>query len=452
MQLTAHGIPSNLGISVRKLLQGTLSPLCGINQEIGFFARSLEDPKVVTVGVDITGIHHLLQRPDPGKGGYHVGGMGVFRNEALIKALGESAERYSQLISHFAIQGRYPTAFCSYSELASRKETLISKDFLDLFTAEQLNRPGFIFDRFTPDKPISWLQIRSITDGQLYWIPHQLLLVGYNVQRQKQEPWLSAAVTTGTAVHIDQPRAIRSALLELIQIDSAMGHWYGNSSALEIQFDQRTIFLERLLKKHSSPRGVEPRFYWLPNCDLLGAVVACVLHQPNKTPRIVVGLGSDTNLAEAMYKSYLEAVGILALARLGLLREKYQNSTKNVLNEENMFDLDSNVNFYAKGGGFERIQQKFLLAKKTKASDLPLDLPGDATDQVKQLVAPFTETQKSLFFVDLTSCELKELNLSSARLWTPELLSLCLPSAVPSHHPRFRKYGGVTHADPHPYP
>jgi len=452
MKLATHGLQSSLEIGTRKILQGTLSPLCGINQEIGFFSRSSDDPKLVTVGVELSGVHELLHRPDPGKGGYHIGGMGVFRNEALIKALGESCERYSQLVSCFSTEGNYPTRFCSYSELIKKNETPIPKEFLDFFSQEQLHRPGFIFDSFDTEKPLHWLQTASIPDQKKYWIPSQLLFVGYNVKKKHGEPWIYSAVTTGTAVHINYPLAIRNALLELIQIDAAMGHWYGSSQAFEIEFDERNVLLQRLLKKYSPPNGTQPKFYWLPNADLLGLVVACVLHHPNKLPKVVVGLGSETDLAGAMYKAYLEAAGIVDLARVCLFRDKYHFSPKNSVDEQNMFDLDSNISFYAKGLGYKRIEQKFFSANKVKASDLPPDIVGDPTSQVKQLILPFAETHKKLFFVDLTSCELRELKLISARIWSPDLISLCLPSAVPCNHSRFKKYGGVSHAEPHPYP
>ncbi len=434
-----------LGYKVDKLLKGTLSPLCGMNQEIGFFSRSSSDPKLITTGVELTGVHHLLKRPDPGKGGYHIGGMGIFRNEALIKALGESAERYSQLISCFHMRDQYPTLFTSYASIEKRGEPVIPKKYLSLFSQEQLGQPGFVFDLFTEEKPISWIQLPSLLDGQKYWIPQQMLFVGFNLHKQKGEPWLYCAVTTGTAVHDNYPAAIRNALLEMIQIDSAMGHWYGNTQALEIAFDGRTKMIERVLQKYGSAQGVKPKFYWLPNADLPGACVACLIYDPQGIPRTVVGLGADTELENAMYKAYLEAAGIVNLARLTLFREKY--SEKGAPGEKQMFDLDSNISYYAKGNGVERIHQKFLSAPKIAASKLPADInPG------KELISSFLNTKKPLFFIDLTSVELKELGLVSTRLWTPDTISLCLPSAPYRQHPRFEQYGGISHADPHPYP
>lgn len=448
MKLTNCAYPSKISASVRRLLASMVSPLCGIAQEVAFFSGSIEDSNVVTSGVDLTGVHHLLNRPDPGKGGYHIGGMGLFRNEALIKALGESAERYSQLIATFTVQGRYPSRFCSYAEL--KNEDRVEKQYLSLYNKEQLSRPRFFFDAFDENRPISWVQLPELSLKKKVWVPEQSLFVGYNVRKQDGEPWLVSAVTTGTAVHISHPLAIRNSLLEMIQIDSAMGHWFGSSQAFEIELDDRVRVVQNLITRHSPKSSIRPKFYLLPNPDLPGLTIACLLFQSTKLPRVVIGLGSDTDLSNAMYKSFLEAVGILDLARINLIQERYSSQPE--VQSTNMYDLDSNISYYARGLGSERIQQKFLASKKIRASELPKDSDLNTNDEVKFIINSFAETNKTLYFIDLTSSELKELGLISSRLWSPELISLCLPSAVPSNHPRFIKYGGISHEDPHPYP
>src|SRR5579862_521528 len=82
-----------------------LSPLCGMIQEIGFLRRSSRCPKMILSGADLTGIHILLNKSPPGRGGYHIGAAGFQLNETLIKTFGESIERYAQLVS--GISGRF---------------------------------------------------------------------------------------------------------------------------------------------------------------------------------------------------------------------------------------------------------------------------------------------------------------------------------------------------------
>jgi len=59
---------------------------------------------------------------------------------------------------------------------------------------------------------------------------------------------------------------------------------------------------------------------------------------------------------------------------------------------------------------------------------------------------------KELIHMDLTTTEANALGLVVSRVWSPNTLSLSLPSSVPSQHPRFKAYGGITHDALHPYP
>ncbi len=444
MKIKYSGFPLNLKEKNRQLLKKMVSPLCGLTTQVAYASKTSMDPALFTVGVSLTGVHLLLGRPDPGKGGYHIGGMGIYKDEALIKGLAESAERYSQLMADFLIRDRL---FCSYSELIAKGETVLPIEFLIPFSSESYERPGFVFQKFSGDSSLSWVQLQRVSDGKKYWIPMQMLFVGYNIQKDRGEPWIMSAVTTGTAVHVTESAAIRNALLELIQIDSAMGHWYTKSNAYRIVLDARTYALERLIEKLAPKNAAEPLFYWLPNADLPGFSIACLLHFSKKIPEVAVGLGSDTSLEDAMYKAYLEAIGVVHLARMIILREKIEPAGNT---EDGIFDLDSNVSLYARGGGNHRWTERFLQSKTIAARDIPQDMSGTIEEQTANLLYSFKD--KSLFLINLTPPEISELGFVVARAWSPDLLSLCLPSAVPSIHPRFKQYGSCCYDDPHPYP
>ena len=439
-----------LPYNIEKLSQRMLSPLCGLTQEIGIITRSRNDPRLATAGVNLTGVHLLLGRPDPGRGAYHIGGVGVYYHEAIIKALGESVERYSQLMSEFIIKNKIKRIFASYEEIKNT-HNVVKKEFLDIYSSAQLAQTDFIFTGFDPHKPLTWLEFESVISKNKVWVPAQCVFIGYSYQQD--EPRLMPAVTTGTATHITYPKAIRSALLEIIQIDSAMGHWYTNYPAYEIQFDERTKPFEQLMEHYSESWHKKPLFYWLPNADLGCFTIACVfVNEKGHIPRVAVGLGADTSLLQAMYKAYLEAYGVVGLSRMILFKEKYNDSEDVSVNSKKIFDLDSNVGLYAKGELYSRFEERFLKSSCIKASDLPADMPGSPTEHVRKIIEIFAQAKHELIHMDISSLEARELGFVVSRMWSPNLLSLCLPSAVSFNHPRFKSYGGVSHDDPHPYP
>lgn len=211
--------------------------------------------------------------------------------------------------------------------------------------------------------------------------------------------------------------------------------------------------MKRLIDKYFKALLRHPKFYWIQNADLCGMTVACVMENPRGVfPEMCVGLGADATLTGAMYKALLEANGVSHLGNMFLLEEMLDSSDGGTFDPTTMFDLDRNVGYYAKGGNRERIVAKFLQANTMRASEAPKDLEGESTDLIRMVTDTFRNTGKELVLADLTTIEAEELGFVVPRVWSPDVLSLALPSAVPLRHGRFSAYGGVEHEDPHPYP
>ncbi len=436
----------NMSPITHLLTQKMLSPLCGIVQEIGFLRRSSRAPRVMSTGSELTGVHALLNRPHPGRGGYHVGAAGLNLNETLIKTLGESVERYAQLVAEIA--GRFTSQFLPYNQLAITigESSVLSDDRLRLFGQHQFKQTGFPFVGYA-NQPLNWMQLPSLLGRHSLWVPMQFILVGYQVKHKENEPWLSPAVTTGTAAHTDKVKALMNSILELVQIDSAMGHWYSARRSKRIEFDERTCSLEAILKRQGHFSHSQFSFYWLENPDLAGLSVACVYRNQRSIPKVAIGLGADISLSKAMYKAYLEAIGVIGLSRMVICQKK-----TNYANESYFYDLDSNVGYYGLGYHASLIQEKFPLENSIRAMYLPPDINGSETEQLAVLVNSFKESNKELLFCDLTCIEASDLGFVVPRVWSPDTLSLCLPSAPWIKHPRYLNYGGVAHEFPHPYP
>ena len=451
MRITQSAHSAGIAYNTHKLSQRMLNPICGLTQEIGFIKRSKFGANILTAGADIAGVHNLLNQNDPGRGAYHTGGTGIFLNEPIIKSLGETIERYSQLIAEFTKS--HELIFSSYEEMHKNHSNVLEKEYIDLYSKDQLARSNFPFNAFDGKLPLSWVKVRSIHAEQSFYIPAQFLFIGYHVKKDLNEPWYSTAVTTGTAAHTELEAALLGAILEIIQIDSTMGHWYGNHEIPEIIFDNRTKPMEMLLQKYGNLSYNPVRFFWLKNPDLAGFSIACVLDRPEQSiPRVSIGLGASTTLNDALYKAYLEAIGVSNLSNILILKETlYQNQPDN--NEVNaIYDIDQNVAQYGRGFYYQNIEKKFNSDYTILASDITPDITGTKAEQLQHLVKSFVTSGKELLFVDLTNEEAKELGFYVPRLWSKDTLSLCFPSAAPTNHPRFKSYGGFSHDVPHPYP
>lgn len=428
-----------------------LNSICGFTKEIGFVKRSKFGPRIFTAGAEIAGIHHLLNRPDPGRGAYHIGGAGININEAFIKSFGESIERYAQLTAEFTQQHEF--IFSSYLDMQNNYSNVLNHEYLDLYTSTQLKKQTFPFTFFNQERPLSWVRAKSLLSGEDHYVPAQFVFVGYQIKRDQDEPWYAPAVTTGTAAHTDLTAALLGALLEIIQIDSTIGHWYTDYQIPEILFDERTKPLESLLHQYGNSHHNPARFFWLKNPDLAGISIACLLEKSERSfPKVAIGLGASTTLNDAMYKAYLEAIGVANLSTLLILKDTLQHDSEHDNSNVEIYNIDSNVALYGRGYHHAVIDKKFNARNTVYASEISSDLTGTKAQQLMTLVSSFAESGKDLLLFDLTNTEAKELGFFVPRLWSKDTLSLCLPSAPPTKHPRFKAYGGFKHDTPHPYP
>jgi thiazole/oxazole-forming peptide maturase SagD family component len=447
LELTLHIDEDQRAEALRRRIH---NPVCGLLRSMGFLIRERAGARMIIGSGDITGVHILNGQPPPRPGSFHLGGSGIAPFESRIRILAETLERYA---GHSAMAGGLvPVHRATWQEVTAEGRPCLTREDLEVFTPEQFAQPGFPFAAFDPDAPIGWVTLPSLVDGVATLVPAQWFLLGY-IPRVG-EPWMGTAVTTGTAAHTDPPRALLSALEEVVQLDAAMGHWFGASRSIRIRHDRRTDLLRRMIDRQPDAFGLEPEFQLLPNVDLPGFNVACLLRQPpGLVPRVAIGLGSGADLLQAMYRSLLEAVAVQWLAAWLVIEERAAGASPEAPQAgRDLFNLEGNVGLAAGDEGSRAVEERFGRCDQADASDLPPDSTGDVRSKARALVDAFRRTGKRLYWGNLTTADISSLGFTVMRVWSPDTLSLSLPGAPESRHRRFERYGGFSHAVPHPYP
>lgn len=425
------------GAAVDALARRIVNPMTGLVPHVAFHTRGRRGTRVVLATADLTGVHQLVGGSPAEPGSHHIGAASLTVADASIRTLAESIERYAQ----FAFATHHEFVFAPMAELTG--PTLAPEEH---FTDEQYAAPGFPFDRVDPDAPLGWWRMAALTGGPDLSVPAQSTLVGYQPRIDDGEPWLHAAVTTGSATHTDPTRALLNAIQELVQLDATMGHWHTATPSVRIGFDHRTRALESIVTRHWDRRAPDPEFHLLPSPDLPGFTVACLVRAGGAgQPAITLGLGADTSLTAAMYKALLEGTTLTALLDDAAPEDAAPN-------EDLFLDLESNVNHYARPEHAHVVADRFAHCDTVSAADLPPDSTDDIRLTVRRYVAAFRETGKRLLYGDLTTPDVRRLGFHVLRAWSPDTLSLSLPGAPAQRHPRYRDYGGYSHNRPHPYP
>ncbi len=444
MKVNLGASDAQLRPSTRALLGRVVSSPLGLSPQFSFLMRSALEPKLAVAVGDMTGVHMLLGQRSAGV--HHISGTGTSYDGAVIRLLAETIERYAQYIA--AVSKRQQLVFASYNSMVTNSRVLMPEN-LQYFSDDQLARPGFPFSRLSANAEIGWLSAKSLTNGSICWLPAQIALVGY--PKRPGEPGLTLGVSTGTAAHTSLDRAFQNALLELIQIDAAMGNWYGKQLPIGIQLggNQRTKAVENVLARHLNRHGPAPSFYWLPSADLPGFAIACVM-KDEEIPKFAVGLGCDLCLTQAMYKAFLEAAAVAKLAKVTIFRQAI-GELPSIKDPNQIYDLDSNVAYYAVMAR-SAFLTRFSDSPGVSPSDLPPDVNLGTRGNLRHLIDGFKDTGKELVFLNLTTTDIRDLGFYVVRVWSPDTISLCLPSAPPAMHRRFQAYGSIINEVAHPYP
>ena len=440
----------NDGYNISRLIPRMVNTFCGIIQYIASFSRSKFYPRFFCIGAMLSGIHVL--RGENEAGSYHIGGGGLFFSETMIKVLAESLERYAQILAE-QLLFKKEIKYTNYDQLILQSKYIISSNKLQYFTPKQINQfknSNILLSSFNSQSQIGWIKCLSLTDqGNNYWCPAQFILVGYQIKTN--EPFLLPGVTTGTAAHTCYLSALKNAILELIQLDSVMGHWYGKSTVKKIVYNDN-YFITKIINKYCYKNGPKLEFFLLPNPDLIGHTVACIYKDDNGIPARAIGISCDLSIESAMYKSMLEGLGVAQIAQHNLLKELKLNPKLKFHDKNMLFNLDKNIALYALPESREILDKKFSSAEDIDIKNIKPPSKCSIEDEVNLLITSFKNGNKNLLFKDLTTVDIKDLGFYVLRVWSPDTLSLSLPDAPPLAHSRFLKYGGIGDVYPHPYP
>jgi thiazole/oxazole-forming peptide maturase SagD family component len=444
VERTAHA----LGTKIDRLMRRMVSPITGLDKTIGFSLHDQGSHGLFVSVAQLTAVHRLLGMARPLA--YHLGGYGLRREEALIRALGETTERYSHMVC--LVAGDRPLKFQSANSLRAEGFEVMELGDWGFFGEEEYAKPSTPYQRYSPDAPISWLETWSLTEDRAVWVPAMLLVIGYRRRKKDGELALAPAMTTGSAAHTIPERALNSAMLELIQMDAAVGFWYSGRIAPEIELDERLPDLAQILRE-TRGRAFDACFHYLQSPGFGVHVVACVMRSRRRDlPAAGVGVACEISLESACYKAFLEASAIPHLAQIGFLNAPAILRGVEKIDPTAIDDLDSNVLYYALPQNLPLVDRRFSREERLRASALPRYPAMNERELTRYLLDSYKENGCRLYYLELSTRDVRDLGFYVCRTYTPDLLSLCMPSSPQSGHPRFKSYGDVIVSDPHPFP
>ncbi|HEY8474211.1 MAG TPA: YcaO-like family protein [Natronosporangium sp.] len=399
--------------------------------------------------------YHRLVMDDPHmQVQYHLSGYGRYQEEALVKLMGESVERYAAMaaIRLFDQDFRY----ASRRELSAEAPCL-PLSYLGILAPEQQDALGSKLHRYqrrppTEDDVIAWVRCPSLCrPGEQLWVPAQLFFLGFTARPEHGDLLFTPSFSTGTAAHVSLERALRNALIEAVQIDAFILNWYTSHPAPAVVVDdehvRRTLAAMRL--GPDSDYRVRPIYLTRPDLPL-PTIGVFLEHRRASLPKLSFGVHGDADPRYAFLRGTMESAAILGL---GMYSTIFDTTTVHAaVNSSPYLDLDTNVLFYASPQDAEakRAVVDARFDGSVKLSEIPR-LAGD-DGGLAELIRMVARVSQWATYLDITPPELADTDWKVVRVLIPELLSMCLPGLPPKAHPRMVEHGGVTNEYPHPLP
>lgn len=222
-------------------------------------------------------------------------GKGLTEEAAMLGAIGEAVEHYCA--GHPAMSELRRAAIGSMGD-----DALAPPQFV-LYSEKQYQRENLGYWRWKPEDEIQWARMNALGSDSQDWIPAAFVYLS-NASDQYQD-LLCTPTSSGFAAGPDLNRAIRAALLELIERDAFMIAWLARTRAPEIELEGVGGIIGEIRSTYER-WGTAIRVYALPTDLPATVVLALALDQTGSGPAAIVGLGCEMSPREAVRKALFE--------------------------------------------------------------------------------------------------------------------------------------------------
>lgn len=397
--------------------------------------------------------YHKILLGDNAEVNYHLSGYGIYRDEAVIRLLGEGIERYALFTSNLYFEEKLK--YASYNQLKDKyPDNIIPFEYVKIYSDEEcskLNSLG-ILENINEDDVLSWVLLPSLFYKEKeYYVPAQNFFLSHIIRRDKKEKIFISGFSKGSASHKSIPLALKSALTEIIECDACMIKWYTDSKVKEVIIDDDV--LNEIINLILKDIDYDVRVFDYTVDKKMGYVFAVMLvNKKEKSPYIVVGASSGLNPRKAIYRAFMEALAILTLNINGPLSmpEDYLET----VSQKNYLNLDSNVNYWANADNKDK-NLKFINSKVHEKIELKKykNLETNTEADLEYLFKGLYNVSKYAVYLDITPLEISDKDLHVMRVYIPELVQMSMPAFPYSKHPRIIENGGISNSEfPHPLP
>lgn len=396
------------------------------------------------------------------------GGKGCDVPNMFVSSLAEAVERVLGSLAVFAKSEEIE--YATYREMTRRGLDCLGPGEIPLFHDAQHETGTLVYDRFTEDSYLGWIEGRQLRSGRRVWMPAQLVALLYSPV--PDEKLVGYSTSGGLASHINEKEALFHGITELIERDAVNLRWVSGMPPERIALDRplRIPELQRLVEVSDSIPG-ELGFY-LQTVDLPEVPVVTVIQVCPWLAKWAYYAGGGVNLdADAAMLQALTEFG-QAERSLGLAQTAPERFLSYSLRR--IFDVapDTPVSqidvffkimaYYGYRENLGKMRGYLEDGERAPLSELATDGSGDVDQRFDRLLEVLAAHDIDPIVFDFTPPQLQRVRLM--KVYITELAPPYLHSKPLLGHPRYYRipqelglrdepleFGDLV-TDPMPYP
>jgi ribosomal protein S12 methylthiotransferase accessory factor len=422
-----------------------LGPKLGLAKRLYQLATDPDDFDLHQVFPAVTSLGRLLDHPhafDP-----RAGGASTELTGAINCAMGELLERYAS----FACDGT-DRIVLSYAELAKSGRRSVPFEELRPFSSAQYRSEGFPYAEFTAQTQVGWLAGTNLLDGLPTYVPGQLVALGYSASSEEIANCFYPT-SSGCALATSREEALLKGILETIERDAVMIHWYARIAPPLLDFDP-TDLLNKYLGPHK--QGLEVKFHDLTlSGDIPVVGVSCV-ERTGRPCCFILSAACALDVSSAARKALVEAAqGRPFIKSLGGASDAPPAGAT-------FGDFNANLRFHAEPSNLRYVDWFTQNASVSTRKFPNRAVTGAPLGSLQYVLGRCADMAMTPIGFDMTTPELADAGLFVCKVTIPELVPLGVPSAPFLGHPRLAHFiainktnGVAAHVPdwiPHPFP
>lgn len=337
----------------------------------------------------------------------YTGGASSSRDIAMAKAIGEAVERYCAAIysiEDFPLHSREQAPF-----------PCIDPQEFSLYTSEQLQLPGILWEPFTDQSRVRWVPTVDLGSGETVHVPASMVYVPYFYYMGEEyensigaETPICQPISTGLACHCSLEEAVLSGICEMVERDAFMITWQAMVSAPQILIETCSDEVYDLVTRFERT-GAKVTLLNITNDIGIHTILSVLRSESAEEPALAFAASSSLDPEEAAIKALEE----LAHTRryCYLIKSKMPPLEPQPPYHENIEGQEGHLNLYSDYRNVEHADFIFDSKERIEFDELENHSTGDPRKDLHTAVKKIQAVGHRVLVADLTTPDVRQLGL-----------------------------------------